>query len=107
MKDALTDRCRRHYLVYSLGEESGFGVKTLDDREIIGIMDILQPFPPTAIQFNGGIELKGKILPLLDLRHNSDHDEPPYDERACIILVEIRDSGERCFLGVVVESISE
>jgi purine-binding chemotaxis protein CheW len=95
------------YLVHSLGPECGYGLAALALHAVIGMLDIVQPFSRSRFLVEGGIELRGKVLPLVDLRNRDGDESRAYDERACILLVEDLDCEGPCLLGIVVESICE
>lgn len=92
-------------LTFSLGEE-GYGVSILKVKEIIGMLDIT-PVPKTPDFIKGVINLRGKIIPVMDLRIKFGMDEKEYNERTCIIVVEINLKGAERLLGVVVDMVSE
>lgn len=99
---AITDQ---KLLTFSLGEE-GYGVSILKVKEIIGMLDItLVPRTPAFIK--GVINLRGKIIPVMDLRIKFGMEEQAYDERTCIVVVEINLNGSERLLGVVVDMVSE
>lgn len=92
-------------LTFSLGKEE-YGVSILKVKELIGMMDIT-PVPKTPEFIKGVINLRGKIIPVMDLRVKFGMDAQAYDERTCIIVVEIVIKGNQKLLGVVVDSVSE
>lgn len=92
-------------LTFSLGTE-GYGVSILKVKEIIGMMDIT-PVPRTPDFIKGVINLRGKIIPVMDLRMKFGMDQEKYDERTCIIVAEIVLKGVQKLLGVVVDTVSE
>lgn len=92
-------------LTFSLGSE-GYGVSILKVKEIIGMMDIT-PVPRTPEFIKGVINLRGKIIPVMDLRVKFGMDEQKYNERTCIIVAEIQIKGLQKLLGVVVDMVSE
>ncbi len=55
----------------------------------------------------GVINLRGKVIPVVDLRLKFDMEEIAYTERTCIIVVEIRSQGGSVLIGIVVDSVSE
>jgi purine-binding chemotaxis protein CheW len=94
------------YLTFSLkGEEYGIGI--LKVKEIIGIMHITT-IPQTPPYVKGVINLRGKVIPVIDLRLKFGMDDSLYTERTCIIVVDTsgRDKGH-FFMGIVVDSVSE
>jgi len=93
------------YLTFSLaGEEYGIGI--LKVKEIIGMMPVT-PVPKTPPYVKGVINLRGKVIPVADLRLKFDMEETEYTERTCIIVVEIKDGEGQVLMGIVVDSVSE
>lgn len=92
-------------LTFSLGAEI-YGVSIIKVKEIIGMMHIT-PVPQTSNFIKGVINLRGKIIPVMDLRLKFGMEEQEYDERTCIIVVEISIRNEQRLLGVVVDTVSE
>jgi purine-binding chemotaxis protein CheW len=92
-------------LTFSLGNE-GYGVSILKVKEIIGMLDIT-PVPKTPEFIKGVINLRGKIIPVMDLRLKFGMEEKEYNERTCIIVVEINVNEKQRLLGVVVDMVSE
>lgn len=93
------------YLTFTLAQE-GYGVEILKVREIIGIMDIT-PLPQTPPYLKGVINLRGRIIPVIDLRLKFDMQGAAHTERTCIIVVEVENGGNQVSIGVVVDSVSE
>jgi len=92
-------------LTFSLGSE-GYGVSILKIKEIIGMMDIT-PVPRTPDYIKGVINLRGKIIPVMDLRIKFGMSAENYNERTCIIVAEVTIRGTQKMLGVVVDMVSE
>lgn len=92
-------------LIFALGTE-GYGVSILKVKEIIGMLDIT-PVPRTPDFIKGVINLRGKIIPIMDLRMKFGMDQKEYDERTCIIVIEVNIHGTQKLLGVVVDMVSE
>ena len=93
------------YLTFSLaGEEYGIGI--LKVKEIIGMMNIT-PVPQTPEFVKGVINLRGKVIPVVDLRLRFSLEAAAYTERTCIIVVEVAGSGGSVMMGIVVDSVSE
>ncbi|GAB4239436.1 MAG: chemotaxis protein CheW [Deltaproteobacteria bacterium] len=93
------------YLTFDLGGEI-YGINILHVKEIIGIMDIT-PVPHAPPHIKGVLNLRGKILPVMDLRRKFGFEERPHDERTCIIVVEIAGAAGIPLIGIVVDSVSE
>jgi purine-binding chemotaxis protein CheW len=93
------------YLTFTLhGEEYGIGI--LKVKEIIGMMPITT-VPQTPGYVKGVINLRGKVIPVADLRLKFGMDPMDYTERTCIIVVEISGTGKKIHMGIVVDSVSE
>jgi len=93
------------YLTFSLaGEEYGIGI--LKVKEIIGMMPITM-VPRTPSFVKGVINLRGKVIPVVDLRLKFGMEEMGYTERTCIIVVETRGQSGSVLVGIVVDSVSE
>ncbi len=104
---AVANAARREgkYLTFSLaGEEYGIGI--LKIREIIGMMPITA-VPETPAYVKGVINLRGKVIPVIDLRLRFGMEEIGYTERTCIIVVEIRGAAGVLPVGIVVDAVSE
>jgi purine-binding chemotaxis protein CheW len=93
------------YLTFSLaGEEYGIGIKKV--REIIGMMTVTH-IPQTPHYVKGVINLRGKVIPVVDLRLKFVMAPKDYTERTCIIVVEITGAGKTIAMGIIVDSVSE
>ncbi len=93
------------YLTFSLaGEEYGIGI--LKVKEIIGLMPIT-PVPKAPHFVKGVINLRGKVIPIMDLRLKFGMEPLNYDERTCIIVVEVNTKEATLTMGLVVDSVSE
>lgn len=67
----------------------------------------ITPVPKTPEYIKGVINLRGKVIPIVDLRLRFDMDEIDYNERTCIIVVEIGTQADTVMIGIVVDSVSE
>jgi purine-binding chemotaxis protein CheW len=93
------------YLTFCLaGEEYGIGI--LKVKEIIGMMAITS-IPQTPGYVKGVINLRGKVIPVIDLRLKFGMESIGYTERTCIIVVDIRGDNQKIQMGIVVDSVSE
>jgi purine-binding chemotaxis protein CheW len=107
MSDAVTRAADREgkYLTFSLaGEEYGIGI--LKIREIIGMLPITS-VPETPHYVKGVINLRGKVIPVVDLRLRFGMPTMDYTERTCIIVVEMESPGGKLHIGTVVDAVSE
>lgn len=85
---------------YLKGEE--YGLEILKVRDIIGLMDITH-VPQTPMYVKGVINLRGQVIPVIDLRLKFSLEEGEYDQRTCIIVVSVSD----VLMGIVVDTVSE
>ncbi|SBV93340.1 Chemotaxis protein CheW [uncultured delta proteobacterium] len=88
-------------VTFSIGEEE-FGVDILKVQEIIRTMEITKV--PRAQDFvEGVINLRGKVIPIIDLRRRFGFASKPHDKHTRIIVIEINNM----IVGFVVDSVSE
>jgi len=93
------------YLTFTLASEE-YGIGILKIREIIGMMPITS-VPQTPDFVKGVINLRGKVIPVMDLRLRFGMEAIDYSDRTCIIVVEIEGDGGAVQIGIVVDSVSE
>jgi len=93
------------YLTFTLGDEA-YGIGILRVKEIIGMMPITS-VPQTPAFIKGVINLRGKVIPVMDLRLKFSMEAIDYDDRTCIIVVEIESNDAVVLVGIVVDAVSE
>lgn len=93
------------YLTFALGKEE-YGLEILKVREIIGFMDITA-VPQTPGYVKGVINLRGQVIPVIDLRAKFCMQTTETTEETCIIVVEITQQGRKFSTGIVVDHVSE
>ncbi len=93
------------YLTFKLADED-YGVSLLKVREIIGMMPITS-VPRTPAFVKGVINLRGKVIPVTDLRMRFDMAEIDYTDRTCIIVVEVEGQDAKLQMGIVVDAVTE
>lgn len=93
------------YLTFSLGTEE-YGIVITKIREIIGIMEITA-VPHTPDFIKGVINLRGRVIPIIELRMRFGMEVRPYDERTCIIVVDVPGPTGVVQVGMLVDSVSE
>ena len=93
------------YLTFTMDKEE-YGIGILKIKEIIGMMPIT-PVPQTPEHVKGVINLRGKVIPVVDLRLRFGMNAIDYNERTCIIVVEIEGKSGTVMIGTVVDSVSE
>jgi purine-binding chemotaxis protein CheW len=101
---AIKDR-EGKYLTFTLDNEE-YGISILKIKEIIGMMPIT-PVPRTPEFVKGVINLRGKVIPVVDLRLRFGMEAIDYTERTCIVVVEIAGQAGTILMGCVVDSVSE
>lgn len=99
------DRSVEKYLSFHVGPEE-FAVAVLSVREIIGMQDVTA-VPHTPPYLKGIINLRGKVIPVVDLRLKFGMPSAEYTQRTCIVVVDIAGEDSRMLMGVVVDSVSE
>jgi purine-binding chemotaxis protein CheW len=101
---AMADR-EGKYLTFTLANED-YGIEIAKIKEIIGMMRITQ-LPQTPDFVKGVINLRGKVIPLIDLRRKFGMQAMEYTDRTCIIVVEMAGHTGTVQIGIVVDSVSE
>lgn len=89
------------YLTFSLGKES-YGIEIKYVTEIIGLQSITE-IPELPEYIKGIINLRGKIIPVLDVRLRFKKEPKEYNDRTCVIVVDIKNIS----IGLIVDSVSE
>ena len=95
------DTQKGKFLTFSLGKED-YGVEIKYVTEIIGIQSITE-VPDLPAYINGIINLRGKIIPVMDVRLRFGKTVREYDDRTCIIVIDINDIS----IGLIVDRVSE
>lgn len=93
------------YLTFQLAKEE-FGVRVLKVREIMGLQDITA-VPQTPSHVKGVINLRGKVIPVIDLRLKFGMEQAEYGQRTCIIVTQVQADAGPILMGVVVDGVSE
>lgn len=89
------------YLTFSLCNEE-YGLEILKVREIIGIIHITT-VPQTPNFIKGVINLRGKVIPVFDLRLKFGMLKNEYTKETCIIVVNVQEM----LMGIIVDTVSE
>ena len=89
------------YLTFNLGEEV-FGLEIRYITEIIGLQPITK-IPEVAPYIKGVINLRGKIIPVIDMRLKFGKEAAEYTDRTCIIVIDT----EELVVGLIVDKVSE
>ncbi len=89
------------YLTFILCDEE-YGLEILKVREIIGLLDVT-PVPQTPDFVKGVINLRGKVIPVVDLRLKFEMPPAEYTKETCIIVVDV----DSLLMGIIVDTVSE
>ncbi|MBW2108607.1 MAG: chemotaxis protein CheW [Deltaproteobacteria bacterium] len=100
-----TSRKGGRHLIFGLGNQK-YGIDIVSVKEIIGMMPI-RSVPQTPPFMKGVINLRGKVIPVVDLRVKLGLEELDYTDQTCIIIAEIKEKHATAQVGVVVDSVSE
>ncbi len=93
------------YLIFSLAGEE-FGAEVLKIKEIMGLQNITA-VPNTASCVKGVINLRGQVIPVLDLRIKFSLPPVEYTPRTCIVVVDTQVSGRSALMGAIVDGVAE
>jgi purine-binding chemotaxis protein CheW len=93
------------YLTFRLGREE-YGIEILKVREIVGLMDITS-VPLTALYIRGVINLRGKIIPVVDMRKKFGLPETEASRETCIITVMVQGKEVEVLTGLLVDAVRE
>lgn len=89
------------YVTFKSGNEY-FGLRIQCVNEIIVYQEITQ-VPESENYIKGLINLRGKIIPVIDVRMRFKQEPMPYTDRTCIIVITVKDT----VVGLIVEKIAE
>lgn len=103
-QDSLADLAGK-YLTFNLGDE-GYGLEILKVQEIIGMQEITK-IPRTPDYVKGVINLRGKVIPIIDLRTRFAMEEQELTRKTCIIVVQVSRGESSLIMGIVVDEVSE
>jgi purine-binding chemotaxis protein CheW len=101
IEDSAEDMQTGRYLTFSLGDVL-FGIEMRYITEIIGMHKITE-LPDMPDYMKGIINLRGKIIPVLDVRLLFGKEARPYDDRTCVIVIDIAGMP----VGLIVDRVSE
>ena len=93
------------YLTFKL-EKEVYGIGILNVQEIIGLLPVTR-VPRTAGFVRGVINLRGRVIPVVDLRLKFGMDTKDDTEVTCIIVVQLNLSNRTLTMGLIVDEVSE
>ena len=93
------------HLIFQIGTEE-FGTEVLKVREIMGLQDITS-IPQVPPYVKGVINLRGKVIPVIDLRLKFGMEPQEYTPRTCIVVVRTQQGDEDLMIGMIVDGVVE
>lgn len=93
------------YLTFQLGKEI-YGIEILKVQEIIGMMPVTH-VPKTPEFVRGVINLRGKVIPVIELRRKFGLEGREDTERTCIVVVQVAWAAGTVTMGLLVDEVSE
>lgn len=101
LQEDILDNLNDKYLLFYI-ENSLYGVSLALVLEIIQV-PIITRLPSVAYYVKGIVNLRGKVVPVIDVRTKFNLPEKPYDDKTCIVVLDIHDM----HIGLIVDSVSE
>ena len=107
MDDLSTNTTSRagKYLTFRLANED-YGIEILHVQEIIGMVPVTQ-VPKTPEYVRGVINLRGKVIPIIDLRRKFGMESASDTEKTCIVVAQINGISASVIMGFIVDEVSE
>lgn len=96
-----TDTMKGQYLTFAIAKET-YGIEISYVTEIVGIQEITQ-MPEMPVHIKGIINLRGIIVPVMDVRLRFRMEPKDYDDRTCVIVVDFDGTS----VGLIVDRVSE
>lgn len=99
--NAVIDTQKDKYLTFQISNED-YAIEIRNVIEIIGMLEITE-VPDMPLYLKGIINLRGKVIPVIDVRIRFKIETKDYDRRTCIIIIKIEDN----LVGLIVDEVSE
>jgi len=96
------DTQKGKFLTFMMGKEE-YGIEIRYVTEIIGGIQSITEIPEVPYYIKGIINLRGKIIPVMDINLRFNKKARQYDDRTCIIVVDINDLS----VGLIVDNVTE
>lgn len=93
------------FLTFLMANEK-YGLEILKVREIMGMMDVTS-IPTTPAFIRGVINLRGKVIPVVDLRLKFGLEAKEDTQRTCIIVVHLTHTAQEMTMGIIVDEVSD
>ena len=104
-KSAVGEKLAGKYLTFRLAEEE-YGLEILKVQEIIQMQAVTR-VPRTPDYVRGVINLRGKVIPVIDLRKKFNLDSAKDTEKTCIIVVQIASGDTHVVMGIIIDEVKE
>lgn len=95
------DTQKDKYLTFALGKEE-YGIEIKHVTEIVGLQAITE-VPELPDYVRGIINLRGKIIPVIDVRLRFKKEPKEYNDRTCTIVIEVKETS----VGLIVDTVAE
>ncbi len=102
MPELNEDTLKGKYLTFFIGNEE-YAIEIRFVTEIIGGIQIITEVPEVPDYIKGIINLRGKIIPVMDINIRFKKEPKPYDDRTCITVIDIDDLS----VGLIVDNVAE
>jgi purine-binding chemotaxis protein CheW len=102
---ALGEELAGKYLTFMLGDEE-YGLAILKVQEIIRMQEVTR-VPRTPHYVRGVINLRGKVIPVICLRHKFGMDEVEDTVKTCIVVVQVIKADREIIMGVIIDEVRE
>ena len=99
--EIMEDTQKNRFLTFAVGKEI-YGIEIMHVTEIIGIQSITA-VPELPDYLKGIINLRGKIIPVMDVRLRFKKEPRTYDDRTCVIVIDVESSP----IGLIVDNVAE
>jgi purine-binding chemotaxis protein CheW len=105
VKQAVSERLAGKYLTFRLEDEE-YGLEILKVQEIIQMQSVTK-VPRTPEYVRGVINLRGKVIPVIELRKKFNIDDFEDTEKTCIIVVQIQSISTLIVMGIIIDEVKE
>jgi purine-binding chemotaxis protein CheW len=100
-----TNQNQGKYLTFTLNKEE-YGLEILKVREIVGYMEATE-VPQSSDYVKGVVNLRGQVIPVIDLRTKFGMPQAEVTEQTCIIVVQIQHNDSKINTGIIVDQVEE
>ena len=101
LTEGAEDTLRGRFITFAVDREM-YGIEIRYVTEIVGMQPI-NSLPETPDHIKGVINLRGKIIPVVDMRLKFKKEPMPYNDRTCIIVIDTRE----IWAGLIVDEVAE